>query len=192
MRARVFASLLMLGAIAAAPPPSDGLEAIMAALRAVRHVEARYVERRTLQALSTPIETRGTLRFDAPDRLEKAADPGPDGSAERLTVDRDRITIARGHGAADISFSLAEHPEIGVLVDSIRATLAGDRAALRRAFTVAMAGSVAGWQIVLQPRAHRDILQWMRITGHGGRITRIDTMDGDGDGAEMTITETTP
>ncbi len=48
----------------------------MATLRSVPHVEARYTERRTLHALRAPIETRGTLRFDAPDRLEKMTDPG--------------------------------------------------------------------------------------------------------------------
>ena len=48
----------------------------MATLRSVRHVEARYIEHRYLHALRTPIETRGTLRFDAPAHLEKRDRPG--------------------------------------------------------------------------------------------------------------------
>ncbi|MDB5403921.1 MAG: hypothetical protein JWQ55_5939, partial [Rhodopila sp.] len=54
----------------------------MATLRTVRHVDGRYVERRTVHALRTPIETHGTLRFDAPDRLEKATDPAGNGASE--------------------------------------------------------------------------------------------------------------
>ena len=34
---------------------------------------------RTLQALRTPLETRGTLRFEAPDSLEQVTDPGTNG-----------------------------------------------------------------------------------------------------------------
>lgn len=170
------------------------LDQIMAILHKVRHVEARYVERRTLYALRTPLETRGTLRFDAPDRLEKAMDPQANGSAERLTIKGSQLTIDRGRGAAPVVLMLNEHPDIGVLVESIRATLAGDADALRRMFDISLAGTVNGWQLVLQPHdaAQRAVLQWMRITGYAGRIAAIDTQDGGGDHSEMTILEPTP
>ena len=175
----------------AAPPDSAtvSLNQLMATLRTVRHVEARYQERRTLHTLRTPLETHGTLRFDAPDRLEKATDPQPNGMAERLTIKGNQLTIDRGQGAAPIVLMLGEHPEIGVLVESIRATLSGDADALRRTFDVSIAGTLSGWQLVLQPRdaAQRGILQWMRITGYTSRIAAIDTQDGDGDHSEMTI-----
>ncbi len=197
MKARAWCSVVAicaaLQAHAAQPDDSAGasLDQIMAALRAVRHVEARYVERRTLHALRTPLETRGTLRFDAPDRLEKAADPQASGTAERLAIKGNQLTIDRGRGAAPVVLMLNEHPEIGVLVESIRATLSGDADALRRIFDVSLAGRVSGWQLVLQPRdtAQRGFLRWMRITGHAGRITAIDAQDGDGDHSEMTIQE---
>jgi hypothetical protein len=182
----------------AAPPDGNAsvtLDQLMATLRAVQHVEARYVERHSLHTLRTPIETRGTLRFDAPDHLEKTADPGPAGApagrSDRITIDANRLTIDRGPDASPIVLMLNEHPEIGVLVESIRATLSGDGQALRRVFDVALAGSLAHWQMVLQPHdpGQREILQWMRITGDGDRIVAIDTQQGDGDHAEMTITE---
>ena len=58
---------------------SVSLDQLMASLRTVGHVNARYIEHRYLHALRSPLETRGTLRFDAPDRLEKATDPSADG-----------------------------------------------------------------------------------------------------------------
>jgi hypothetical protein len=161
----------------------------MAALRSVRHVEARYIERRTLQALRSPIETRGTLRFDAPARIEKASDPAANGSAERLTIDGDRLTIDSGAGASPIVLALREHPEIGVLVESIRATLSGDGEALRRSFEITVSGSIDEWQLMLRPRARQDLVQWMRISGFAERVTAIDTQDGDGDRSEMSIVE---
>jgi hypothetical protein len=170
------------------------LDQIMASVRTVRHVNARYVERRTLHILNKPIESRGTLRFDAPDRLEKKADPAPNGAAEQLTVDGDQLTIDRGTGAKPVVIALHEHPEIGVLADSIRATLAGDGAALQRTFEVTPSGSLDHWQLVLQPRdpAERKLLQWMRVVGYGERITEIDTADGEGDRSDMSIVEQSP
>lgn len=181
---------------AAGVPAGDSLslDQLMATLRTVRHVEARYVERRTLRALRTPIETRGTLRYDAPDRLEKTTDPAVNGNLDRLAIKGGQLTIDRGNGAAPLVLMLNEHPEVGVLVDSIRATLSGDGDALRRTFDIALAGTIQGWQFVLQPRnpAQRNLLQWMRVTGHGNRITAIDTQDGDGDRSDMTIVDRTP
>lgn len=167
------------------------LNQLMAGFRAVRHVEARYVEHRTLHSLRIPLETRGTLRFDAPDRLEKTTDPSASGTMERLTITGDQLTIDRGRGAAPLVVMLNEHPDIAVLVESVRAILAGDGDAMRRIFDIAIAGSISGWQLVLQPHdaAQRGILQWMRITGYADRLTAIDTQAGDGDHSEMTILE---
>ncbi len=170
------------------------LDQLMAALHTVRHVDARYVEHRTLRALRTPIETRGTLHFDAPDRLDKVTDPAADGTTDRLAIDGNRLTIDRGHGAPPVVLMLNEHPEIGVLIESIRATLSGDSAALRRTFDVSIAGPLSNWQLVLQPHdpAQRALLQWMRITGYDTRITAIDTQSGDGDHSEMAIVQQAP
>jgi hypothetical protein len=169
------------------------LDQIMATVRTVRHVDARYVEHRTLHVLRAPIETRGVLRFDAPAHLEKAADPAPDGTAETLTIDGDQLTIDRGTATAPVVLSLREHPEIGVLVESIRATLSGDAEALQRIFDVTPSGTLGHWQLVLQPRdpAQHAALQWMRVSGYAARITTIETADHDGDRSEMAIVEQT-
>jgi hypothetical protein len=181
-------------AYAAQPDAAVSLDQLMATLRTVRHVDGRYVERRTVHALRTPIETHGTLRFDAPDRLEKATDPAGNGASERLTIKGDQLTIDRGLGAAPVVLMLDEHPEIGVLVASIRATLAGDAVVLRQAFDISIAGTNSSWQLVLQPHnpAQREILQWMRITGYADRISKIDSQEANGDHAEMTIQEPAP
>jgi Outer membrane lipoprotein carrier protein LolA-like len=165
------------------------LDELMATLRTVRHLEARYIEHRFLHALRTPIETRGTLRFDSPGRLEKASDPAANGAAERLTIDGDRLTIDRGTGTSPIALTLHEHPEIGVLVEGIRATLSGDGDGLRRMFDVTPSGTIGEWQLVLQPRTQQDLLRWMRISGYAERITSIDTRDNEGDRSEMSIVE---
>ncbi len=187
-RLALVATLMAFPVHAAQPEATEpvSLDQLMTTLRRVRHVEARYIERRTLHALRTPIETRGTLRFEAPDELEKASDPTPKGAADRLTIERG--------GAVPVVLMLDEHPEIGALVDSIRATLSGDGAALRRSFDITLSGSVGHWQLVLRPHApaQRAVLQWMRVSGYAERVTAIDTQDSDGDRSEMTIVERAP
>jgi hypothetical protein len=170
------------------------LDQLMTVLHSVRHVAARYIEHRTLHVLRTPIETRGSLRFDAPERLEKATDPAANGAAERLTMDGDRLTIDRGSGSTPIVLMLHEHPEIGMFAESIRATLSGDGDALRRIFDVTPSGTLSHWQLVLQPidPAHHMLLQWMRVSGYAERIVAIETANGEGDRSEMTIVEQTP
>ncbi len=185
------ALVLTTGATRAQAPSAITLDQIMAALRGVRHVEARFVERRTLSVLRAPLQVAGILRFDAPDRLEKRGDPVDGRPGELLEIAGDQLTLARGGGAAPVMLSLRDHPEIGVLVDSIRATLAGDGAALERSFEVSASGGLGGWQLVLQPRAaaQRRMLAWMRVAGAGAAITGVDTQEADGDHSEMTITE---
>jgi hypothetical protein len=191
------AALLGAGAAHAEQPENAAplsLAQLMATLNNVRHVEARYIEHRTLQALRTPLETGGSLRFEPPDRLEQVTDPGPNGVSERMTIVGNELTIDRGAGHAPVVLAINEHPEIGVLVGSIRALLSGDAAALQRNFDITPSGTLDHWQLVLQPRgsARRAMLQWMRVTGYGARITGIDTEQDNGDHSEMAIVEQGP
>ena len=180
LRIGLVALLLCAPARAAETPV---LDAVLAGFGRVRHVEARYVERRFLAVLRAPLETRGTLRFDAPDRLEKTGDPE---TGERIVVAGGAMTVERGPGVPPLKLALREHPEIGALVESVRAMLAGDAVSLRRDFDVDVAGDVAHWQIVLRP--HRDdLVRWVRLDGEAARITRIETREADGDRSEMTI-----
>jgi Outer membrane lipoprotein carrier protein LolA-like len=174
--------------VAAADPIT--LDQIMTAIRSVHHVQARYVEHRTLHVLKAPIETRGALTFDAPDRLTKAADPTASGPGERLVMDRDHLTVDSGNGRP-INIGMNDHPEVTALATSLRATLAGDGAALRTVFEVTVSGTLDHWQMVLQPRdpAARRLLQWVRVIGFGERITEIDTANGEGDRSEMSVVE---
>jgi hypothetical protein len=163
---------------------------IMAAIRSVHHVQARYVEHRYLHILKTPIETRGSLTFDAPGRLTKDADPTPTGPGEKVVMDGDHLTVDRGSGPP-ITVGMNDHPEVAALATSLRATLAGDGAALETVFEVTVSGTIDHWQMVLQPRdpAARKLLQWVRVVGFDARIAEIDTANGEGDRSEMAIVE---
>ena len=101
------------------------------------------MEKKFVQLLARPLQSSGTLIFIAPDRLQKET-LAP--TASRLTVNGDRLTVVQPDGKTR-DVSLSEVPEIGALVESIRATLAGDGATLTRYYTPTLSGTAGNWSL---------------------------------------------
>lgn len=176
------------------------LDALMVSLAHTEHRSARFTERRYLAALNEPLDLSGTLAFTPPDRLEKTT-LAP--SRERLVVEGERLTIERDVDQGDASSSslsqrqsldLGDHPELEALVESIRATLAGDGATLRRLFAVSVEGEPGGWTLGLVPWSERiqTFVRTIRIGGSGGIIQSIAIEQADGDRAVMTVVQDGP
>jgi outer membrane lipoprotein-sorting protein len=165
-----------------------GLPQLMAALAQVKSATGQFTERKTMRMLTQPLVASGRLAYVAPSHIEKVTlSPIP----ERLVMDGDRVTIVSGSNNETHTFSIADFPQIGGLVEGIRATLAGDLPTLERLYTTRLSGTPAAWDLQLLPRnsdlAH--VVKWIEFRGEGNRIQTIDTEDGDGDRSEMTIVE---
>ncbi len=168
------------------PAPNWGLALLMAEMHSVHQASARFTEQRFVQMLKQPLQSSGRLIYNAPDRLQKETlAPAP----SELIVNGDRLTVQRPDGKQR-DLSLAEVPEIGALVESIRATLAGDAATLSRYYIPTLAGTPNDWLLQLEPRDERlrKLLAVVRIQGEGTSIRTIETMERDGDRTEMAIT----
>lgn len=151
---------------------------------------ATFVEKKYLAILDKPVESSGTLSFDAPDRLEKRTlRPKP----ELLRLEGGTLTIEQA-GKAPLTISLASRPEAAAFVDSIRATLAGDRKALEESWRVTLDGTPANWKLILLPRYSRiaDLVTRVLIGGRDAEVQRIDFELTDGDHSEMRITRIAP
>jgi len=75
------------------------------------------------------------------------------------------------------------------LIDSIRATLAGDRAALERIFKVRLDGGLEQWKLVLVPSdatVARSVKE-IRIEGTRDAIHSVEIQQADGDRSLLTI-----
>jgi outer membrane lipoprotein-sorting protein len=162
------------------------LPQLMARMHGVRTASARFVEQRFVHLLDRPLQSAGTLIFNAPDRLQKQTmTPAP----SRLTVDGDHLTVVQPDGKTN-DLSLSQFPEIGALVESIRATLAGDGATLMRYYTPTLSGTAGNWSLTLEPRDSRlrNLVTTIHMQGEGTIIRSIETVEHDGDRTEMTIT----
>jgi len=180
------ATTLSVQAQRTAVAPEWNLPTLMNALRQVRSSTAHFVETKYLHLLNQAQRSSGRLIYVAPDRLQKETiEP----TASRVTVAADRLTIERpGEPTRDIS--LRDHSEVGALVESIRATLAGDLPALGRYFTVSLEGSMGGWTLSLSPGEPklRELVTAIRIKGDHATIREIETTEADGDRTETVVT----
>ncbi len=168
----------------AARGASEELEELMHLMAVRRHGEVDFIEQHFLAVLKRPVESSGIMIYDAPARLEKRTkEPRP----ETLLLEGDVLTVQRV-GQTRV-LDLKAYPAILPLVESMRATLAGDAAALERAFTVEYAGSLAHWMLTLAPRdaqVARKISK-VRIEGVRDNLVTVEILQTDGDRSLMTL-----
>ena len=163
--------------------------ALMSLLKSAHPGSATFHETKHIAVLDTPVETSGELRFTPPDHLEKRS---VGLNAETLIADHDTVVIERGGRRQTIS--LSQYPEIGVFIDSIRGTLAGDRAALEKAYELSLTGTATQWALKLVPRdaSLQRIVKTIDIEGTQGQVRRVEIQQADGDRSLMTIAPAKP
>lgn len=185
---KTLAGLLLLLGSTALQAADFSLSELMQQLGQKKSGTATFVEKKYIAMLKQPLESSGELAFTAPDRLEKRTlKPKP----EAVLLEGNKLTLERNDGRK-MSVNLADRPEVSAFVESIRATLSGDRTALERYYTPALSGGSEQWQLSLtplQPRMQKVISQ-IRIAGARAQVKTIEFLQADGDRSEMTITST--
>jgi len=192
MRRRIGIGLIAwvaLGAAATLRSPaargaSEDLDELMSLMAARQHGEVDFVEQHFLALLKRPVESSGIMIYDAPKRLEKRTrEPRP----ETLLLDGDVLTAERGGHTHVVD--LKAYPAVLPLIESMRATLAGDSSALERVFTVEFAGSLSHWMLTLAPRDARiaSKISAVRIEGLRDNLIKVEIFEKDGDRSLMTL-----
>jgi hypothetical protein len=168
----------------AAPASFSDLDEVMGLLAMRQHGRVEFIEQHFLSVLKRPLESSGELRYDAPDRLEKRTLKP---HAETLLLSGSTLTVERAHSRREMD--LHAYPQVLPFVESIRGTLAGDRAALERVFHLDFAGTVARWSLTLVPvdsRVQQTVAQ-VRIDGVRDQLLRVEIRQPDGDRSLMTL-----
>jgi len=169
---------------AAEPGGTQALDELLQMLAQRRHGHVTFTEVQELAILDRPLQSSGELLYDAPDRLEKRTlQPKP----EDLLLEHGVLTVQRGHHRRVLS--LHDYPQLAPLVESLRATLAGERAALERYFTVRFSGTLADWTLELLPKDARvaRTVQNVRIHGERDAIRTVEIRQSDGDASRLTL-----
>lgn len=182
--------LLLVGPLhpAAQEEPWD-FARLMTQLAQVQATEARYSEVRRVAVLQKPLQLSGTLRYARPALIEKRQILP---FSEVIRVDGDWLTVEREGKTRRVA--LLNEPLVAALVESLRATLAGDGAELERLYSVKVGGTKERWTLVLTPREPEvaGVVKSIGVAGSGSRIGRLEILEPGGDGSVMTIHEESP
>lgn len=185
-------ALALLGAaqIAAALAQVEGklsLEQLMHELSQVTSARGKFVERKYLAMLETPLESSGTLLYSAPGRLEKHMLMP---RQESLVLDGDTLVIEAKRSGKRRSLTLQEHPVVWGFAEGIRSTLTGDLATLQRFYKVELEGDARAWRLRLEPiEPHmRQAAAEIRLGGSGAWVNRIEVLETGGDRSVTVIT----
>ncbi|VWD48669.1 outer membrane lipoprotein carrier protein LolA [Burkholderia lata] len=177
-------ALAAVPAQAADTVPAWTLDRLMSTLAQHKSGRATFTETKYLSIATQPVESSGELVFVAPDHLEKhTLSPKP----EHLVVDGDMLTVERNN--RKYTLALARYPELGAFIDSIRATLAGNRFALEQVYQVALAGRGDDWTLTLTPLDSRMLKVVSTITLDGTRdvLRSVAIRQADGDRSVMRL-----
>jgi outer membrane lipoprotein-sorting protein len=160
---------------------------LMRALASVESSRARFIETRHSDLLKAPLALRGTLAYTRPGRLEKHVLAPYD---ELTVIEGTRLTIHNRTNERRTSADVASSPMLAALVESVRATRAGDLSALERHYAVDVAGQRGQWILTLRPSDPQLGALVRKVTIHGfeRRIGRVEVEEANGD---RTITELT-
>ncbi len=182
--ARAAAVVLLASAPAAAQEEPWDFARLMGELAQVQTSRARYSEVKRLAMLQKPLRLSGTLFYERPARIERHQTQPFD---EVIRVDGDRLSVEREGKTRRISLQNA--PLVAALVESLRATLAGDGAELERLYSVRVEGTRQRWTLALTPREVEiaGVVKTIAIAGSGSRIARMEILEPGGDGSVMTI-----
>jgi outer membrane lipoprotein-sorting protein len=168
---------------------AEPLDAILASLAQHAHGQVRFSEDTRSRLLTHEVHSEGVLRFDAPDRLEKQTlAPAP----EDLIVEGDVVTIVRGHHRSSIR--LSQYPKLSPLLEGLRATLSGNRAALEQRFQVTFAPAASGWELHLAPLGAAGDAGFTRIVlvGHEDALEHVTLEQPNGDRTNINLTPAPP
>jgi outer membrane lipoprotein-sorting protein len=143
-----------------------------------------FVERKYLAVLDKPVESSGELVYVAPSRLERhTVKPKPESvvlDGERIQIERDKRTL---------NLRLADYPQIAVLIDSIRATLAGDQAVLEKSYALSLSGKPERWKLALLPSDPKlaELVSRITVSGSRGEVRQVEILQADGDRSVLSI-----
>lgn len=165
------------------------LQQLMDSLAQNKSGRATFVETKRIAMLDRPIESSGELLYTAPDRLEKRTlKPRP----EAMVIAGGELSVERG--GRTLRVQLQSQPQLAAFIESIRGTLAGDRASLERSYKLSLEGSPERWALQLVPidEKMQSVIKRIRISGAGDQVKTVEIAQADGDSSTMVIEKSAP
>jgi hypothetical protein len=180
----------LVGGAAPARAQAGELEKLFALFAAQGERRTAFVERRHSVLFRNPPESRGTLYFKPPALLEREV-VSP--RREQVRIDAENVSL-RTEGddgkVTERKVSLTSIPQLANLVLTIRATLAGDLATLRRMYQIEIKEPLPRWRVEMVPidEPVAGAVTAISMAGNRGEVERIQFTETTGDRTELLLT----
>jgi hypothetical protein len=182
VRRSALAICLLLFAAPAAAQEAPTLESLLARFAGLPGLEARFVEEKRIALLAVPVRSEGRIYFAPPGRLLRRV-TSPEASS--ALIDEGRLRMRQGERTEELSID--ENPVLRGFIDSFRAVLAGDRAALERFYRAEVSArpeeGAGGWELRLRPRNGplARFLREIRMRGTDATLREMRMVEVNGD-----------
>jgi outer membrane lipoprotein-sorting protein len=163
------------------------LKDVMNRLSQVKTANADFTEKKFVKLLTAPVESSGTLIYQAPNRFEKHTKKPVD---EKMTVERDTVTLEQVARKKKQQLFVGSYPALAAIIDGMRGALSGNLAALQQTFNIKVEGNAARWTLNLVPLDAQQFayVNAIRVSGKEDFIDAIEILQADGDRSLMTMT----
>ncbi len=178
------AAALWTGFCAGAQAGTFGIDWLMGALADGRRGTVVFTETKYLSILDLPLESSGQLHFSPPAHLiKRTLSP----VAETLELDGDMLVVEQKGRRRTLR--LDDFPQVAVMVEGLRATLAGDRQSLERVYRLALAGDPEDWTLQLTPldSGFGGLVSHIEVQGVRGEVHQVEIQQADGDRSVMRV-----
>ena len=167
------------------------LDELMQTLSEVNSLKAEFEEVKTLSIFSSDVTVKGWLIYTKPNYIERQI-VAPHNELTIIEDDEIRIEHEAGKENDNIReqrLSIDVHPAVRTLIESIRATFAGDLNVLERYYTLHFSGSKDNWLLMLEPidEKVKEHIRQVKISGSDKQVKKILTIEPDESESEITI-----
>ncbi len=164
-------------------------EVLMQMLAEVREADLTFVEQRSSAFLVGEIELKGTLKYIAPDFIEKRVETP---YIHKIKINGDKLSVEKTTNRGETStqqYSLSSSESLRTMVEGFRATLAGNLAVLIDNYHIALEGDMLGWMVTLTPKKPEllDHIEKIALAGAKREIRTIETVNADGDVSRLLL-----
>jgi len=189
----IFALLILQFSYLAQAAEDWSLSELMQTMSEIDSFKASFEEVKDFAFFTDAIKVSGSLSYKKPGYLKREVQSP---HREVTLIEDDIIRIERErNGDNDEShkqqLSIDVHPAVRTLIESIRATFAGDLEVLEKYYRLAFAGDENAWHLVLHPLQEKVIehVRQVEIFGAGREVNKIITIEADDSESEITIVD---
>lgn len=164
---------------------ANDADALIARLAKPAPASIAFTEVRFSRLLRAPLIVSGQLSYNSADSMDRQVEQP---YRERTAIRGESVRVER-EGDKPRSFALKYAPELRGLLSGFSALLAGDAAAIKRTFSVAMKGDDTAWTLELTPNdAHaRKRLKQIVVNGRDADPRCFSMSNADGSSSVLLL-----